>query len=165
MTFTYRPPLARAGAVDGVTEPVLHEGDLFAYGLDGAEGAPEEAPRAAGAAQRRTFAEVDELDNHTIFEAFVDLSAEPTPDPTGTPRPTPTGTGAPGPTGQPSATATPGGGSGGGAGDGGLPVTGVQVGLIGGVGAAVLLAGAALLLLSRRRKVVLVTPTDERTED
>ena len=28
-----------------------------------------------------------------------------------------------------------------------------------------LLAGAALLLLSRRRRVVLVTPTDERTED
>ena len=41
----------------------------------------------------------------------------------------------------------------------------MAVGLIGGVGAAVLLAGAALLLLSRRRKVVLVTPTDERTED
>lgn len=150
---------------DDVTEPVLHEGDLFAYGLDGAEGAPEEAPRAAGPAQRRTFAEVDELDNHTVFEAFVDLSTEPTPDPTGTPQPTPTGTGAPAPTGQPSATATPGGGSGGGAGDGGLPVTGVQVGLIGGVGAAVLLAGGALLLLSRRRKVVLVTPTDERSGD
>ncbi|MET8834794.1 cell wall anchor protein [Micromonospora sp. NPDC004540] len=148
----------RVGA--DVTEPVLHEGDLFAYGLDGAEGAPEGTPRAAGPAQRRTFAEVDELDNHTVFEAFVDLSAEPTPDPTGTPQPTPTGTGAPSPTGQPSVTASPGGGSG-----GGLPVTGVQVGLIGGVGAAILLAGAALLVLSRRRKVVLVTPTEERAED
>ncbi|WP_433289587.1 hypothetical protein [Micromonospora sp. CA-244673] len=40
-----------------------------------------------------------------------------------------------------------------------------QVGLIGGVGAAIMLAGGALLMLSRRRKVVLVTPTDERTED
>jgi LPXTG-motif cell wall-anchored protein len=44
-------------------------------------------------------------------------------------------------------------------------VTGVQVGLIAGVGAAILLAGGALLVLSRRRKMVLVTPTDERTED
>lgn len=150
---------------DDVTETVLHEGDFFAYGLDRAEGTPDEAPKAASQAQRRTFAEVDELDNHTIFEAFVDLSAEPTPGPSGTPQPTPTAE--PTPSGGATAVPTPtaGGGNGGGSGDGGLPVTGVQVGLIGGVGAVVLAAGAALMMLSRRRKVVLVAPTEERTED
>ncbi|MFI7577373.1 LPXTG cell wall anchor domain-containing protein [Micromonospora sp. NPDC049497] len=44
-------------------------------------------------------------------------------------------------------------------------MTGVQVGLIGGVGAGVLLTGGALLLLSRRRKVVLVNPGDEKKAD
>ncbi|WBB65440.1 LPXTG cell wall anchor domain-containing protein [Micromonospora sp. WMMD812] len=132
----------------GVTEPVLKEGDLFAYGLDGAEGPAEEEPEVATQAQRRTFTEADEGDNHATFEAFVDLSAQPTP----TPTPTPGGTASPG----------TGGGAGGG---GGLPVTGVQAGLIGGIGAAVLLAGGALLLLSRRRKVVLVTPGDEKSTD
>ncbi|MCW6004752.1 hypothetical protein K1W54_09155 [Micromonospora sp. CPCC 205371] len=54
------------------------------------------------------------------------------------------------------------GGTGGGGGGGGdLPVTGVQAGLIGGVGLAVLAGGGALLVMSRRRKVVLVTPGDE----
>jgi hypothetical protein len=52
------------------------------------------------------------------------------------------------------------GGTGGGGG-GDLPVTGVQAGLIGGVGLAVLAGGGALLVMSRRRKVVLVTPGDE----
>jgi hypothetical protein len=52
------------------------------------------------------------------------------------------------------------GGTGGGGG-GDLPVTGVQAGLIGGVGLAVLAGGGALLLMSRRRKVVLVTSGDE----
>lgn len=52
------------------------------------------------------------------------------------------------------------GGSGGGTG-GGLPVTGVQVGLIGGAGAGVLALGAVLFVLARRRRVVLVTPGDE----
>ncbi|MEH1099093.1 cell wall anchor protein [Micromonospora sp. CPCC 205561] len=143
---------------DGVTEPVLREGDLFAYGLDAAEGEPLSAPRAADRTQRKTFAEVDMMDNHAIFEALVDLSAQPTPNPTGEPTPTP------GPSGGPTATptATPGGGGGGG---GGLPVTGVQAGLIGGIGAAVLLAGGALLLVSRRRDVVLVTPGDEKSTD
>ncbi|SCE65488.1 LPXTG-motif cell wall anchor domain-containing protein [Micromonospora viridifaciens] len=157
-----------------VTEPVLHEGDLFAYGLDRAEGQPEETPRVATSAQRKAFTEVDGLDNHTTFEAFVDLSTEPSPDPSGTPTstptPTPTGTAQPSPSGQPSvtptSTPTPGGGSGGGSGDGGgLPVTGMQVGLIGGIGAAVLLAGGALLFLSRRRRVVLVPPGDETSGD
>ncbi|MFG2054048.1 cell wall anchor protein [Micromonospora sp. NPDC048930] len=145
-----------------VTEPVLHEGDLFAYGLEQAEGAPEETPQVAGPAQRKAFTEVDDLDNHTIFEAFVDLSAEPSPSPSGTPSPTPTGTptAAPSPSGQPSVTPTPGGGTG-----GGLPVTGVQAGLIGGIGAAVLLAGAVLMILSRRRKVVVVAPSDEKSDD
>ncbi|MEU2661146.1 cell wall anchor protein [Micromonospora sp. NPDC007220] len=145
---------------DDVTEPVLREGDLFAYGLDVAEGEPEEEPRIAGQAQRKAFSEADMGDNHTFFEAFVDLSAQPTP----TPTPTPTGEPTPTPTGVPTAapTTTPGGGGGG---DGGLPVTGVQAGLIGGIGAAVLLAGGALLLLSRRRRVVLVAPGDEKSTD
>ncbi|MFI6821418.1 LPXTG cell wall anchor domain-containing protein [Micromonospora sp. NPDC050187] len=52
------------------------------------------------------------------------------------------------------------GGSGGGDG-GGLPVTGPQAGLIGGIGGAVLLAGGAMFLAARRRRVVLVTPGDE----
>jgi hypothetical protein len=53
------------------------------------------------------------------------------------------------------------GGSGGGAGDG-LPVTGVRAGVLGGVGAAVVVAGAVLFLTARRREVVLVTPDDEK---
>ncbi|WP_416901566.1 LPXTG cell wall anchor domain-containing protein [Micromonospora echinospora] len=54
------------------------------------------------------------------------------------------------------------GGSGGGdGGDGGLPVTGPQAGLIGGIGGAVLLAGGVMFLAARRRRVVLVTPGDE----
>ncbi|SCE66953.1 hypothetical protein GA0074696_0131 [Micromonospora purpureochromogenes] len=55
-----------------------------------------------------------------------------------------------------------GGGGGGAGGDGGLPVTGPQAGLIGGVGAAVLAAGGAMFVLARRRRVVLVTPGDEK---
>ncbi|MBM0277665.1 LPXTG cell wall anchor domain-containing protein [Micromonospora tarensis] len=151
---------------DDVTDPVLHEGDLFAYGLDGAEGQPEEQPELASSAQRKAFTEVDVMDNHTTFEAFVDLTwtppTTPTPTPTVTPTPTPTST--------PTATPTPGGttsptAGGGGAGGGGLPVTGVQVGLIGGIGGLILLAGGALLVLSRRRKVVLVAPSDEKSTD
>lgn len=52
------------------------------------------------------------------------------------------------------------GGSGGG---GGLPVTGVQAGVLGGVGLAVVVAGGLLFLLARRRRVVLVTPADEKS--
>jgi hypothetical protein len=52
----------------------------------------------------------------------------------------------------------PAGGEGGG---GGLPVTGMQVGLIGGIGGGVLAVGAVLFFLARRRRVVLVTPGDE----
>ncbi|TNH28195.1 LPXTG cell wall anchor domain-containing protein [Micromonospora orduensis] len=143
---------------DGVTEPVLHEGDLFAYGLDAAEGQPEEEPKVATSAQRKTFTEVDVLDNHTTFEAFVDLRAQPTPTPTPTATPTPGGTTTPGATTSPTT-------GGGGAGGGGLPVTGVQAGLIGGIGGLILLVGGALLVLSRRRKVVLVTPGDEKSTD
>ncbi|MCW3838834.1 cell wall anchor protein [Micromonospora yasonensis] len=56
------------------------------------------------------------------------------------------------------------GGAGGGVGggEGGLPVTGAKAGLIGGIGAAVLLAGGAMFLVARRRRVVLVTPGDEK---
>jgi hypothetical protein len=50
------------------------------------------------------------------------------------------------------------GGAGGG---GGLPVTGVQAGLIGGIGAVVIAVGGVLLLITRRRRVVLITPGDE----
>ncbi|WP_431728379.1 LPXTG cell wall anchor domain-containing protein [Verrucosispora sp. TAA-831] len=53
--------------------------------------------------------------------------------------------------------------AGNGGGGGGLPVTGVQAGVIGAVGAGVVLAGAAMFLVSRRRRVVLVTPGDEKT--
>ncbi|MEV0213985.1 LPXTG cell wall anchor domain-containing protein [Micromonospora sp. NPDC050695] len=139
---------------NNVTEPVLHEGDLFAFGLDGAEGQPEEEPEVASSAQRKAFTEVDEVDNHTTFEAFVDLTAA-TPSPTPTATATPTGTPTPG------VTTSPGTGGGG----GGLPVTGVQAGLIGGIGGLILLAGGALLVLSRRRKVVLVAPGDEKSTD
>ncbi|SCL24330.1 hypothetical protein GA0070616_2896 [Micromonospora nigra] len=52
---------------------------------------------------------------------------------------------------------------GGGGGDGGLPVTGPQATLIGGLGATVIAAGAAMFLVTRRRRVVLVTPGDEKT--
>ncbi|MFU8851727.1 cell wall anchor protein [Micromonospora sp. SL1-18] len=55
-----------------------------------------------------------------------------------------------------------GGGVGGGDDEGGLPVTGAKAGLIGGIGAAVLLAGGAMFLVARRRRVVLVTPGDEK---
>ncbi|GAB3156036.1 hypothetical protein GCM10027290_53190 [Micromonospora sonneratiae] len=48
---------------------------------------------------------------------------------------------------------------------GGLPVTGVQAGLIGGVGVAVVAAGGVMFLMARRRRVVLVTPADERSTD
>ncbi|RKN24050.1 LPXTG cell wall anchor domain-containing protein [Micromonospora musae] len=143
---------------EDVTEPVLKEGELFAQGLDAAEGPAAEQPRLATAQQRRTFTEVDLGDNQAIFEAFVELPGQPTPTPTPTPTVTPTGTPTPGAT----ATPSPGGGGGG---DGGLPVTGVQVSLIGGIGGAILLAGGALLFAARRRRVVLVAPGDEKSTD
>ncbi|NYT93225.1 LPXTG cell wall anchor domain-containing protein [Salinispora sp. H7-4] len=149
--FYTAPARVRVGA--DVTESVLRPGFLYSVGLDLASGAPAAAPRTASELQLRTFAEVDPGDGMAQFDVFVGFSAspEPTPTPTGEP------TGSPSPT----ATAAPDGSGGG----GGLPVTGMQVGLIGGVGAAVLLAGAALLLLSRRRKVVLVNPGQERDTD
>ncbi|MCW3818326.1 cell wall anchor protein [Micromonospora sp. DR5-3] len=55
-----------------------------------------------------------------------------------------------------------GGGGVGGGDEGGLPVTGAKAGLIGGIGAAVLLAGGVMFLVARRRRVVLVTPGDEK---
>ncbi|QLQ38898.1 cell wall anchor protein [Micromonospora robiginosa] len=157
------PVRVKVGA--DVTEKLLRPGFVWAEGLERAAGEPEEAPRVASSAQRRTFSEVDDGDNTAQFDVFVDPSAEPTPNPTPTPTATPTAE--PTPSGSATAVPTPtaGGGSGGGSGDGGLPVTGMQVGLIGGIGAVVLAAGAALLMLSRRRKVVLVAPSDERTED
>jgi hypothetical protein len=56
-----------------------------------------------------------------------------------------------------------GGGGGGGGGDGGLPVTGPQVGLVGGIGIVALTAGGVLLLAARRRRMILVTPEDGGT--
>ncbi|MGC5017201.1 LPXTG cell wall anchor domain-containing protein [Micromonospora sp. DT47] len=146
-----------------VTEKLLRPGFLFAAGLDAAEGRPEEEPQVASGAQRKAFAETDDGDNIAQFDVFVDLTAGPEPTPTATPTGQPTAT----PTAQPTASPTSGdGGTGGGSGDGGgLPVTGVQVGLIGGIGGGVLLAGGALLVLSRRRKVVLVTPGDEKPDN
>jgi len=41
---------------------------------------------------------------------------------------------------------------------GGLPVTGPAAGIIGGVGAAVVLAGVAMFFVARRRRIVTVTP-------
>ncbi|GAA4444642.1 DUF11 domain-containing protein [Phytohabitans houttuyneae] len=52
--------------------------------------------------------------------------------------------------------------SGGAGGGGELPVTGVQAGLIGGVGLVVVAGGGAMLLMSRRRRVVLAVPDDEK---
>jgi hypothetical protein len=46
-------------------------------------------------------------------------------------------------------------------GGGGLPITGVKVSVIGGTGAAVLVAGVALLLFARRRRVQVVTPSED----
>lgn len=134
---------------DDVTEPVLRIGNVFAYGLDrAAAGEPLEEPRAADQAQRRTFTEADPADNSAVFDVFVDLSPAPSPSPSPSSSPT----------GQPSASPGTGGG-------GGLPVTGAQAGLIGGIGGAVLLTGGVLLMLARRRRVVLVTPDDETTRD
>ncbi|WP_406077630.1 LPXTG cell wall anchor domain-containing protein [Micromonospora sp. NBC_00858] len=137
-----------------VTEPVLRPGFLFASGLDAAEGSPEEQPKVATGAQRKAFTETDEGDNTAQFDVFVDLTVQPTPTPTATP--TPGGTPTPGATTSPAA---------GGGGGGGLPVTGVQAGLIGGIGGIILLVGGALLVLSRRRKVVLIAPGDEKSTD
>ncbi|NES13320.1 MULTISPECIES: cell wall anchor protein [Micromonospora] len=145
-----------------VTEPVLRPGFFFAEGLDAVAGVPAEQPQVASKAQRKTFSEADDGDNAAQFDVFVDLTTQPSPEPTPTPtpsaEPTPGGT----PTAQPTASPTTGGGAGGG---GGLPVTGVQAGLIGGIGAAVLLAGAVLMVLSRRRRVVVVAPGDETSDD
>jgi hypothetical protein len=47
-----------------------------------------------------------------------------------------------------------------GGGGGGLPVTGARAGLVGGVGAAVVVLGAVLFLVARRRRLVMVTPAE-----
>ncbi|MFD0745314.1 cell wall anchor protein [Phytohabitans flavus] len=52
--------------------------------------------------------------------------------------------------------------AGGGGGGGELPVTGVQAGLIGGVGLLVVAGGGTMLLMARRRRVVLAVPDDEK---
>ncbi|MEV4844186.1 LPXTG cell wall anchor domain-containing protein [Micromonospora matsumotoense] len=138
----------------GVTEKVLTPGVLFANGLTEAEGTPEEEPQVASKAQRKIFTETDDGDNTSLFDVFVDLTTGPSPSPS----PSTSPTGQP----SPSASASPTTSGGTGGGDGGLPVTGAQATLIGGIGAAVLLAGGALLMLARRRRLVLVTPGDEK---
>ncbi|MEV4413666.1 hypothetical protein [Catellatospora sp. NPDC049609] len=60
------------------------------------------------------------------------------------------GTAAPSPSTSPSPSTDPGAG---------LPVTGANVGLVAGVGGAVVLAGAVLLLLARRRRVTITDDT------
>ncbi|MGC5660913.1 LPXTG cell wall anchor domain-containing protein [Micromonospora sp. WMMD723] len=142
----------------GVTEKVLTPGVLFAAGLTEAEGTPEEKPQVASKAQRKVFTETDDVDNTSLFDVFVDLSTGPSPSPSPTGEPSPSTSGQPSPS--TSVSPTTGGGTGGG--DGGLPVTGAQATLIGGIGAVVLLAGGALLMLARRRRLVLVTPGDEK---
>ncbi|WBB77967.1 LPXTG cell wall anchor domain-containing protein [Micromonospora sp. WMMD882] len=162
----YYTDTIRVKVAEDVTEPVLRVGNIFAYGLSqAAAGQPLEQPRAADATQRRTFTEVDPGDNSAVFDVFVDLSAGPGPSPTPTGEPTVS----PGPSSSPSPGTGGDGGDGGDGGvgggdgdDGGLPVTGVQAGLIGGIGGAVLLAGGVMFLVSRRRRVLLVTPDDER---
>jgi hypothetical protein len=47
-----------------------------------------------------------------------------------------------------------------GGGGGGLPVTGARAGLVGGVGAAVVVLGAVLFMVARRRRLVMVTPAE-----
>jgi hypothetical protein len=49
----------------------------------------------------------------------------------------------------------------GGGGAGELPITGVRVGLIGGIGAGAVVLGAVLFLLTRRRRVVAHPPSSE----
>ncbi|WFE63475.1 LPXTG cell wall anchor domain-containing protein [Micromonospora sp. WMMD714] len=141
-----------------VTEKVLTPGVLFGMGLTEAEGTPEEKPQVASKAQRKVFTETDDGDNTSLFDVFVDLSTGPSPSPSPTGEPSPSTSGQP----SPSTSPTTGGGTGGG--DGGLPVTGAQATLIGGIGAAVLLAGGALLMLARRRRLVLVAPGDEKPQ-
>jgi LPXTG-motif cell wall-anchored protein len=51
-------------------------------------------------------------------------------------------------------------GSGGTGGGSGLPITGANVGLIGGLGLGAIAIGAVLLVLTRRRREVVVPPTD-----
>lgn len=48
---------------------------------------------------------------------------------------------------------------------GSLPITGVQVGVIGAVGVAVIGAGAVLLVLARRRRLVTVVPEDGSVDE
>ncbi|MFB9235009.1 LPXTG cell wall anchor domain-containing protein [Plantactinospora siamensis] len=116
--------------------------------------------RAATAAERQQLADLDDGDNIANFDIYAELvTSSPTPQPTGTPTlgpsANPSQPGSPAPSGSPAAPGT---------GGGALPVTGVQAGMIVGVGVAVLALGALLFLLSRRRKVVLVAPHDERPD-
>ena len=141
----------------GVTEKVLTPGVLFAAGLTEAEGTPEEEPQVASKAQRKTFTETDDGDNHLAVRRV--RRPEHRSEPVAEPERQPDRAAEPVDQRQPDHASA---GDGGGAGGGGLPVTGAQATLIGGIGAAVLLAGGALLMLARRRRLVLVTPGDEK---
>ena len=143
---------------DDVTEPVLREGDLFAQGLDAARVSPRRSRRrparpSGRPSPRSTSWTTTRSSRPSSTCRRADPAADPDRGADGDPDRRTHG----GPT------TTPGAGGGGGGDGGGLPVTGVQAGLIGGIGAIMLLAGGALLLLSRRRKVVLVTPGDEKS--
>lgn len=83
--------------------------------------------------------------------AYPQLVTPPTTQPTPTATPTPGGTPTVTPTGGTEPTAVPGDGGTGGAG-GGLPVTGANIGVMAGVGAALLLLGGGGYLITRRRR-------------
>lgn len=157
----YYTDSVRVKVAEGVTEPVLRVGNIFAYGLTQAKaGTALRQPRIAAQPQVKAFDEADGGDNSAVFDVYVDLSA-PSPSPSPQPSVSPSVS----PSASPSVSPSDPPAGGGGGGDGGLPVTGAQIGLIGGVGGLVLLVGGVLMVLSRRRRVVLVTPTDEKSAD
>ncbi|SNT57098.1 hypothetical protein SAMN05421812_11080 [Asanoa hainanensis] len=118
---------------DDAKAGVITDGIIDARALEPGATDPEQAgdeARAATAEQRKELTDADEADNQARFDVFV--GAAPTE---------------PGTPGEP--------GEGGG---GGLPVTGAAAGIIGGVGALIVVAGAVLFFVARRRRIVTVTP-------
>ncbi|MEV4533158.1 cell wall anchor protein [Asanoa sp. NPDC049518] len=121
---------------DDAKAGVITDGIIDARALEPGATDPEQPgdeARAATAEQRKELTDADEADNQARFDIFVGAAA----------------------TGEPS---TPPGGEPGEGGGGGLPVTGAKAGIIGGVGALVVVAGVVLFLVARRRRIVTVTP-------
>ncbi|GIF65398.1 hypothetical protein Ais01nite_34330 [Asanoa ishikariensis] len=120
---------------DDATAGVITDGIIDARALEPGATDPEQPgdeARAATQEQRKELVDADEADNQARFDIFVGAA----------------------PTGEPS---TPPGEPGEGGG-GGLPVTGPAAGIIGGIGALVVIAGVVLFLVARRRRIVTVTP-------